>query len=163
MITTFQPIDLPPHLLTSQTPLLYVNYTNNVIIVGGKRRECELVAPSIEADLNKSIVFYSDSLVVYRDTKDTPFVATVSPSDYQSLVDLYNASAVIDEDNSLTGWDLIRQTRNRLLNFSDWTQMPDSPLTDSQKADWLGYRQSLRDITSTYSEVEDVVFPDPPK
>lgn len=41
-----------------------------------------------------------------------------------------------------------RTTRNQLLSESDWTQMPDSPLTDEAKALWVTYRTSLRDITS---------------
>tara|TARA_R110002012_G_C11443487_1_gene590895 strand:+ start:573 stop:791 length:219 start_codon:yes stop_codon:yes gene_type:complete len=40
-----------------------------------------------------------------------------------------------------------RETRNSLLAESDWTQMPDSPLTDAQKASWAIYRQSLRDLS----------------
>ena len=30
--------------------------------------------------------------------------------------------------------DTVRQHRNMLLIESDWTQMPDSPLSDSKKA-----------------------------
>ena len=47
----------------------------------------------------------------------------------------------------------LRMWRDRLLAESDWTQMPDSPLTDSKKTEWSTYRQSLRDITKTYSTV----------
>ena len=47
----------------------------------------------------------------------------------------------------------LRMERDRLLAESDWTQMPDSPLTDSQKTSWATYRQSLRDMTDTYSTV----------
>ena len=47
----------------------------------------------------------------------------------------------------------LRMERDRLLAESDWTQMPDSPLTDSQKTQWATYRQSLRDMTDTYSTV----------
>lgn len=47
----------------------------------------------------------------------------------------------------------LRMWRDRLLAESDWTQMPDSPLTDSQKTQWATYRQSLRDMTDTYSTV----------
>jgi len=39
-----------------------------------------------------------------------------------------------------------RQTRNQLLSDSDWTQMPDSPLTDEAKALWVTYRTALRDL-----------------
>ena len=39
-----------------------------------------------------------------------------------------------------------RDTRNQLLSDSDWTQMPDSPLTDEAKALWVTYRTALRDL-----------------
>ena len=41
----------------------------------------------------------------------------------------------------------IREERKILLIESDWTQMPDSPLTEEQKAEWATYRQALRDMT----------------
>tara|TARA_Y100001937_G_C6975984_1_gene265513 strand:+ start:339 stop:563 length:225 start_codon:yes stop_codon:yes gene_type:complete len=43
----------------------------------------------------------------------------------------------------------LREVRNRLLSESDWTVMPDSPLSDSKKTEWKTYRQALRDITKT--------------
>ncbi len=59
-------------------------------------------------------------------------------------------------------WQKIRRKRDDLLTRSDWTQMPDSPLTDTQKTEWAAYRQALRDMTATYSEAStksDVVWP----
>ena len=41
-----------------------------------------------------------------------------------------------------------RGERDTLLANSDWTQMPDSALSDEVKAAWATYRQALRDITS---------------
>ena len=35
-------------------------------------------------------------------------------------------------------------------------------LSDEKKMEWKGYRQSLRDITSTYETPSDVVWPTPP-
>lgn len=40
----------------------------------------------------------------------------------------------------------VRSVRDELLTFSDWTQMPDSPLDESTKASWATYRTELRDI-----------------
>lgn len=37
-------------------------------------------------------------------------------------------------------------TRDGLLSKSDWTQMPDSPLSDAVKQQWTTWRQKLRDI-----------------
>ena len=45
----------------------------------------------------------------------------------------------------------LRDYSNGLLFQSDWTVMPDSPLSDSKKAEWKTYRQALRDITKTAS------------
>ena len=43
----------------------------------------------------------------------------------------------------------IRNIRSGLLSQSDWTQVSDSPLTDSKKAEWRTYRQQLRDFPGT--------------
>ena len=40
-----------------------------------------------------------------------------------------------------------RQTRNKLLADSDWTQMNDSPLSNDDKTAWSTYRQELRDVS----------------
>ena len=43
---------------------------------------------------------------------------------------------------------LLRAKRDVLLAETDWTQANDSPLSDSKKAEWKTYRQTLRDLTS---------------
>lgn len=40
-----------------------------------------------------------------------------------------------------------RALRTRLLTQSDWTQLPDNPLTPEMKSQWAAYRQELRNIT----------------
>ncbi len=40
-------------------------------------------------------------------------------------------------------------TRDFQLAGSDWTQLPDSPLTDEEKSAWAKYRQELRDLPDT--------------
>ena len=42
-----------------------------------------------------------------------------------------------------------RGLRNKKLAKCDWTQAPDSPLSDTKKAEWATYRQALRDLTKT--------------
>ena len=46
---------------------------------------------------------------------------------------------------------LLKSERNSLLKNSDWTQGTDSPLSDEKKAEWVTYRQTLRDLPSTTS------------
>ena len=52
-------------------------------------------------------------------------------------------------------WPGVRELRDNLLSQSDWTQLSDSPLTDSKKTEWATYRQTLRDIPSSQSSVTD--------
>tara|TARA_Y100001937_G_scaffold128400_1_gene204433 strand:- start:5460 stop:5933 length:474 start_codon:yes stop_codon:yes gene_type:complete len=54
-----------------------------------------------------------------------------------------------------------RILRNDLLQASDWTQMPDSPLSNSKKTEWATYRQKLRDFTSV-SDWVNAELPDQP-
>jgi len=43
-------------------------------------------------------------------------------------------------------WEVVRAERNRLLQASDWTQLPDVPI-DTKEA-WAIYRQALREVTN---------------
>lgn len=52
--------------------------------------------------------------------------------------------------------------RNALLYASDWTQIPNNPLTAEQQALWATYRQELRDITSQSGYPFNVIWPTPP-
>lgn len=47
-------------------------------------------------------------------------------------------------------WHDIEVRRDIRLAASDWTQLPDSPLSDAKKAEWAVYRQALRDIPSKW-------------
>lgn len=52
-----------------------------------------------------------------------------------------------------------RERRNILLSRSDWTDLPNAPLTAEQKAVWLTYRQELRDITTQSGFPSIVIWP----
>lgn len=52
----------------------------------------------------------------------------------------------------------LRDERNKRISQSDW--MANSDVTMSEE--WRTYRQALRDITDTYTSLDDVVWPTPP-
>ena len=54
-----------------------------------------------------------------------------------------------------------RNKRNQLLADSDWTQMPDSPLTDEVKTSWATYRTALRALPehANWPNLEDADWP----
>ena|SRR6056300_253917 len=56
---------------------------------------------------------------------------------------------------------LLRAERNAKLAETDWTQSRDVTLTND--AAWATYRQALRDITDTYSDLDSVVWPTKPE
>ena len=53
-----------------------------------------------------------------------------------------------------------RGLRNKKLTKCDWTQAPDSPLSEEKKKEWATYRQKLRDLTKT---VTPKFLPNSPK
>ena len=60
--------------------------------------------------------------------------------------------------------DALRGQRNMLLTMSDWSQLPDVPLTAEQVEAWRTYRQSLRDYPSTVVDpFNPPAFPTPPQ
>tara|TARA_R100001510_G_scaffold39942_1_gene36349 strand:+ start:759 stop:1085 length:327 start_codon:yes stop_codon:yes gene_type:complete len=74
----------------------------------------------------------------------------------------WDASAVAKKQAELEEADKLnrlREVRTRLLSETDWWDSSDTPdMTDAQKT----YRQKLRDITGTYSNLDDVVWPTKP-
>ena len=45
----------------------------------------------------------------------------------------------------------VRALRNARLFDCDWTQLPDAPLSDAQRARWRTYRQELRDMMDDFA------------
>jgi len=54
--------------------------------------------------------------------------------------------------------EYLRNARNSLLTETDWWASSDLTMTAEQTA----YRQALRDITDTYSSLDEVVWPTKP-
>lgn len=57
-------------------------------------------------------------------------------------------------------WAQVREERNQLLTASDWTQLPDAPVTDRTK--WVTYRSQLRQIPTTQTDPFNIMWPTPP-
>lgn len=54
-------------------------------------------------------------------------------------------------------WQELRYIRDDKLLRSDWTQLPNAPLTEEKKIEWEIYRQQLRDLTDTISDPKPLV------
>lgn len=56
----------------------------------------------------------------------------------------------------------LRRKRNQLLKASDWTQVPDSALSNSKKTEWATYRTSLRNLPANTSDPANPTWPNEP-
>lgn len=75
----------------------------------------------------------------------------------KQLIDTFEAQKILNK-----AWERVRNRRNKLLSESDWTQLPDNTLLTVEKDQWATYRQSLRDITDSSADPENIVWPNKP-
>ena len=87
----------------------------------------------------------------------TPFIDGDYVKEYEVVTLTTDEKTAADNSQ----WAKIREERTQKLKESDWTQVSDSPLSDSKKTEWQTYRQSLRDIT-TQSDPYNITFPTEP-
>lgn len=69
---------------------------------------------------------------------------------------LSQGNLVLQDRVVVITWEQIKSKRNNLLALSDYTQMADWP---GDKTSWATYRQALRDLTQTYTNAADVIWP----
>lgn len=108
-------------------------------------------------------VDFSQEVIIELNDSDEHYIAgwniegTAQPTDAQlnAVESDANATEATDKLNYL------RKIRNNKLAETDWTQSRDVTLTND--ADWQTYRQALRDITDTYSDLDSVVWPTKPE
>jgi hypothetical protein len=84
-------------------------------------------------------------------------------NDYEVVeTQLYREKSQSEIDSELNSlWSNIRYRRNIELKECDWTQLPDSSLSEELKYKWAIYRQELRDITN-YPSPDSVIWPSEP-
>lgn len=63
---------------------------------------------------------------------------------------------------SVYSYAALRRDRNEMLMRSDWTQLPNSGLSEAKIAEWETYRQALRDLPETMTEDLEYTLPEVP-
>jgi len=105
---------------------------------------------------NNVIVFYTAQQTALKQNQPSPFSywsnQTFSWIDSRTETQQYN-----DAKNG------VALQRNTLLYESDWTQIPNNPLSIEEQEAWAVYRQQLRDITSQSGYPLNVVWPTKPR
>jgi hypothetical protein len=112
---------------------------------------------NIEVQLSEGQAYLEGS---YNDTQfyienSLPVQIPVQPNDF--CVFDYTTKSWVQDSSLAISYNL--QKRLDLLYLSDWTQIPNNPLTAEQQAAWATYRQELRDIPQQSGYPFNVVFP----
>ena len=77
----------------------------------------------------------------------------------------YTTESGFFNPNEPTNSDLfkiLRETRDLLLNQSDWTRMDDNQLSSDKKTEWATYRQALRDLPANTADPSNPTWPTKP-
>ena len=72
------------------------------------------------------------------------------------------SQSTIDAMELTEAQEKLRRKRNQMLSNTDWTQSPDSPLSDTKKQEWATYRQALRDLPANTTDPANPTWPTQP-
>lgn len=88
-------------------------------------------------------------MIVYRLLVALPQITVLYANQFGDYYEIPPESSEVQDSPSVSqAINNVRSHRNQLLAESDWTQIADSPLNDTQRAQWRAYRQALRDYPS---------------
>jgi len=92
----------------------------------------------------------------------TSIPKSITNADYNKFLDEQQKglAVLIPYTPPAPTWDGIRNQRDLLLKESDWSDLPNTPL--SNKQDWINYRQALRDVPQAYPSPSEVIWPQKP-
>ena len=109
--------------------------------------------------IRKVLSATEETIADYLNTGEAFLAGNYSPANWK----IESGSPVFFEE-ALDVENSNRMVRDSLLQESDWTQVPDSPLSDSKKAEWITYRQALRNLPthSNWPNLEDADWPTQP-
>ena len=83
-------------------------------------------------------------------------------SPYTSAVTEYGDNYQAPPADTTAPEIIVRDYRSELLAGTDWSQLPDAPLSTEKVAEYKTYRQALRDLPANTSDFNNVTYPTPP-
>lgn len=104
----------------------------------------------VQGAIDSSIYYIENGVAVEIPPKTSPYAVFDFTSKQWVLVETLAIADILPK-------------RQRLLASSDWTQLPNGPLTQEQQIAWATYRQQLRDITAQSGYPTNVIWPVAPQ
>lgn len=139
---------------------LYVFHNNSEFVSYLNAQDSAEVIAHITADKTGQ---KTDNFITIEEGEHPPLPSHLSIVNNQVTVLTGDALATsIAAEEAQLELNELRTERDKRLASSDWTQGIDSPLSDTAKAQWQVYRQTLRDITNTHTSLSGVIWPSKP-
>jgi propanediol dehydratase large subunit len=113
-------------------------------------------------DIIKSILAINPNASVSVNAEDINQITWLNGTTPISKADIEAQLPIVEFDMAMAD---LRARRNKDLQDSDWTQLPDNTLTSEQRNAWMQFRTELRNITNglnTVEQVKNVDYPDKP-
>ena len=104
---------------------------------------------TLNSNLQSKVGVIDGVITLHDDSLTLPF-----DSDIDAKIAELNVSETLAE---------LRAERNAKLAATDWVVTMHKELGTNIPAAWKTYRQALRDITDTYTSLDDVVWPEKPE
>jgi hypothetical protein len=135
-----------------------MTYTVYSTITGQILRIVNTINIDIQIGPNEAYLdgFIDDSLYYIENQQPVEFPP--KPDKYSNF-DWTTHQWVLDP---VAAGNAVVEKRDVLLYKSDWTQIPNNPLTPEVQQQWAVYRQQLRDVTAQSGYPFNVVWPTPP-
>jgi len=92
---------------------------------------------------------------------DIPEYAVKARRNADGQIELFQDMDITKEVSD-AAFEKLRTERNSRLSACDWTQFPNSPLSQEKRDAWSLYRQALRDLPGNTQDPAQVVWPTPP-
>ncbi len=117
---------------------------------------CQFV---LEGEPTDAISFNAGFRLVLGADKNNIAILSDDPDDWERAGITWGTVKIKLADlNDKEPIKLLREERNRLIAETDWWASSDLEMSLARAT----YRQQLRDITKTYTSLDDVVWPDKP-
>ena len=117
---------------------------------------CQFV---LEGEPTDAISFNAGFRLVLGADKNNTAILSDNPDDWERAGITWGTVKIKLADlNDKEPIKLLREERNRLIAETDWWASSDLDMPLERAT----YRQQLRDITKTYTSLDDVVWPDKP-
>lgn len=141
-----------------------MNYTIYSKTTGQIIKNLFCLAEELPVNYDSSVESYLELEIngneYYVDISNQQLVQIPSRPNNWSNFDFVTKQWVGNESQAII---FITNRRKKILYESDWTQIPNNPLTSEQQTAWATYRQELRDIPSQSGYPFNVVWPTPPQ